>query len=145
MWCFLLGGCAGMGLTAHEVSGLRVKLVQWFFFMHPWVLQIPHMPLLIDCSCSLHDWSKASDPIQCFSYIDQGVAQRHRNNPERNKLIKCIFFLYTILKHKYRSVHSSPHSTLSSGHYRSHTHTETSVHTCQWCAGIHYHLLEQPA
>jgi hypothetical protein len=54
-------------------------------------------------------------------------------NTLRHKLIVFLLFFYTILKSKYRSVHSSPHSTLSPCHSRSHMHRDKRAYMPMVC------------
>ena len=86
----------------------------------------------------LHDDNNKTSVFPIHRSMCGAAPQKQHRVPQ----IDSAFF-FAILKSKYRSVHSCPHSTLSPCHSR--THTQTSAHTCQWCVGIHYHLLDQPA
>ena len=65
------------------------------------------MVLSLSIMLSTPELKKRFITLQCFPYIDQYVAQRHRTNNERHKLIQIffIYIFYAILKYKYRSVH----------------------------------------
>ena len=94
-----------------------------------------NMDMCTILSCAHQILSRAH---QIFSREHQILSRAHKKRLLFSSFrpfsgtVKCfyLFIFYAILKYKNRSIHSSPHSTLSPCHSRSHTHThtETSAH-----------------